>query len=94
MKSKEKPPIWIIIGWILILVGAVANPVLDYIKHQRISPFSILFLGALLAGYIVTKIFKWPLYTVRPSRSAMISILILFIIVVGAILLKTCVPSG
>ena len=89
MKTRERLPAWLIIGMVMIWALWAADVVFQYIQYQRITLFSILFFIALLAGYILPEIFKWPLYTDQPSRPAIISLLILIIILVGYILIRT-----
>lgn len=64
----------------LIWGGLAATIVYDYLHDNRITPFSILFLLALVAGYLLPKIFKWPVYTSHPSRYAIISLLFIFVV--------------
>jgi hypothetical protein len=89
MKTRERLPAWLIIGMVMIWVLWAADVVFQTIQYQRITLFSILFFIALLAGYILPGIFKWPLYNGQPSRPAIISLLILIIILIGYILIRT-----
>ena len=89
-----RTPIWIILGMVLLWVGLAANVAVDYIQYQRVTPFSILFLLALLAGYVLPKIFKWPVYTSQPSRPAMVIILALFLVLIIYILVRIFLIKG
>ncbi len=91
MKSQTHPPLWIVIGVPLLWIGLAANVAYDYIYDQRITPFSILFFLALLAGILLPKIFKWPVYTSQPSRAALISMVILFIILIAYVLIRIAI---
>lgn len=86
--KQERPPIWIILGISLLWVGLAVNVANDYIHYDRISPFSILFLIALLSGFLITKIFKWPFYSRRPSKPALMSILILILFLIVYIMIR------
>jgi hypothetical protein len=88
MKDHARLPIWLKLGMLILWVGLAANIAFDYIHYQRITPFSILFLIALSAGYLLPRIYKWPIYTNRPSRPALISFLILSIVLIIYILIK------
>lgn len=72
----------------ILWVGLAANVAYDYIVYHRVTPFSILFFLALLLGYILPKVFKWPIYTRQPSRPAIISLIILFTILIAYVLIK------
>lgn len=77
MKSQTQTPIWIVLGITFLWIGLAANIAFEYFSQGKISPFSILFLIALVAGLVIPKIFNWPLYTRQPSRPAIISIVLL-----------------
>lgn len=85
---KTRPPIWIIFGVVILWLGLAANIAYDYIHDHRITPFSVLFLIALVAGYALPKIFKWPTYTTQPSRPAVISLLLLLFVLLAYFLIR------
>lgn len=88
MKTQECPPIWIILGIALLWIGLAVNVAYDYIVFHRVTPFSILFFLALLLGFILPKVFKWPVYTRQPSLPAIISLIVLFVVFIAYLLLK------
>lgn len=79
---------------VFIWLGLAANIAYDYIQYQRVTPFSILFFIALLAGYALPKLMKWPVYTSHPSRPAILIILALFVVLVGYILIRIFLIKG
>lgn len=83
MNKQAQLPLWLKIGVALLWVGFATNVTYDYIVYHRVTPFSILFFLALLAGFVLPKIFNWPVYTKQPSRPAIISLIILFIILIA-----------
>jgi hypothetical protein len=88
VNGQTRTPIWVIAGIALLLVLFAANIATDYFQDGRITPFSIFFLIALVVGFALPKIFKWPLFTGQPSRPAIISLGILFVVLLISIAIR------
>jgi hypothetical protein len=66
MKPQQRPSIWIILGVAMPWLFLAVNIVNDYIREQRITPFSIFMLFGMILGSFLIKIFKLPLHAPEP----------------------------